>query len=444
MQFCKIIFTLGLSLLSFSTAIAGELKVSGALFFNIGYHNNTVPEFYQLRKVGASGEDFIDHARIRVGLEYKHDEILSGFFQLQIREYPQLHKSITTARQAYININLPKQKAMLRMGRQEYGLPSLTFLYPVYAEVTESIVFFKQLSDQSDFHSAWLRTGSNIDLEGPGTPSADFFTTVYNKKFNNSKLVLWGNIGRIGRRSVGHEAGHNLGLIGTYNFKNTNGYMMAYWAGISFENRTFDPLRITSDFFYSANNEHGAVARKGWYSALGLFYDTEHALLFSRGWYSSGDKGDEKGSNRYLNMYGLSMFDGSDLVYKGNDLFNVGIGNPSAAGSWGIQTGLQNLSFFDNLKHRIAVTVTKGTNHVERAAKGKNPQFESVILGPGWYLTTSDTVVDTSFYTTYTPYKNLTLHCLLSYATFDLSKKAWGNVYYDDAFRGIFGFTYNF
>ena len=59
-------------------------------------------------------------------------------------------------------------------------------------------------------------------------------------------------------------------------------------------------------------------------------------------------------------------------------------------------------------------------------------------------MTTSDSAWSIDFLSSYKLYENLTANLLLAYLVTDYDEKVWGDVKFDNAFRGTLNFTYAF
>ena len=137
-----------------------------------------------------------------------------------------------------------------------------------------------------------------------------------------------------------------------------------------------------------------------------------------------------------LSVGGAAAFDPSGIYF---DYFSAISGTPdvcSAAGTWGVQLGVKEVSFIEDVSHMLSVTYFQGTND----DKSLGVQSAS---GPIGYMTTEDSAVSIDFLNSYKLYENLTANILLAYLITDFDKNVWGQDY-DNIFRGTLNFTYAF
>ena len=219
---------------------------------------------------------------------------------------------------------------------------------------------------------------------------------------------------------------------------------MAYWAGIGGELTMFDPFKFTVDFLYSGNDADGVAERDGWYAALGAEMKAGFATPFVKGWYASGDDADSKGSNRMLSVKQGGAFDASAIYFDANALLGATIDICSPAGTWGVQAGMKDVSFVEDLTHRLSVTYFQGTNNTNRITSQDPVLVAHRPDSPVGYMTTADSAWEIDFLSSYKLYQNLTANLLLAYLITDFDETVWKDQKYDNGFRGTLNFTYAF
>ena len=200
-------------------------------------------------------------------------------------------------------------------------------------------------------------------------------------------------------------------------------------------------------FIYGGNDADGYAERDGWYAALGAEMKTSFATPFVRGWYASGDDADSKGSNRMLTVDGNGAFDASSIYFDANGLLSATIDRCDPAGTWGVQAGVKDVSFIEDLTHALSVTYFQGTNNTNRL-NGYDAAWYADKDDVN-YMTTADSAWSIDFLSSYKLYQNLTANLLLSYLITDFDESirpygADGKVKFDNAFRGTMNFTYAF
>ena len=480
-------------------ASAVEMKVSGNWLTSFSFTNNLYGEdgLVDYKKGDGKGSGHFNAAqRVRINFDMVASESLSGRVQLQAANgeaspgYYTWGSGSTggsgkavTARLAYLDWFIPSTDVLVRMGRQGTAMSSYTFGSPVFAGVIDGVVVNAPINDMVGVTFSWLRPNATINRwDKPYTAhsSIDLAYLSVDVAADGFKLTPWGMIGFVGSNAAEGISVDNKGNVvrpgssyfgeaGTVvdfdGFDRTTGkpvlvdadgnvvaakYVdsrtLLYWVGIGGELTLFDPFKFTADFVYSGNNADGYAERDGWYAALGAEMKTSFATPFVRGWYASGDDADSRGSGRMLSVGDRGSFDASSIYFDANGLLSATIDRCNPAGTWGVQAGVKNVSFIEDLTHALSVTYFQGTNNSNRldgydAAWYAEPDDVT-------YMTTKDSAWSIDFLSSYKLYQNLTANLLLSYliTDFDENIRPLGDGHYkfDNAFRGTLNFTYAF
>ncbi len=474
-------------------ASAVEMKVSGNWLTSFSFTNNLYGEdgLVDYKKGDGKGSGHFNAAqRVRINFDMVASESLSGRVQLQAANgeaspgYYTWGSGSTggsgkavTARLAYLDWFIPSTDVLVRMGRQETAMSSYTFGSPVFAGVIDGVVVNAPINDMVGVTFSWLRPNATINRwDKPHTAhsSIDLAYLSVDVAADGFKLTPWGMIGFAGSNTVDQPwvngDGERVDFDGASDVENVdssyfgvggrvadvdleNGQIkyvdsrtLLYWVGIGGELTLFDPFKFTADFVYSGNNADGYAERDGWYAALGAEMKTSFATPFVRGWYASGDDADSKGSKRMLTVNADGDFDASSIYFDANGLLSPTIDRCDPAGTWGVQLGVKNVSFIEDLTHALSVTYFQGTNNSNRldgydAAWYAEPDDVT-------YMTTKDSAWSIDFLSSYKLYQNLTANLLLSYliTDFDENIRPLGDGHYkfDNAFRGTLNFTYAF
>ena len=479
-------------------ASAVEMKVSGNWLTSFSFTNNLYGEdgLVDYKKGDGKGSGHFNAAqRVRINFNMVASESLSGYVQLQAANgeaspgYYTWGSGSTggsgkavTARLAYLDWFIPTTDVLVRMGRQETAMSFYTFGSPVFAGVIDGVVVNAPINDMVGVTFSWLRPSATINRwDKPYTAhsSIDLAYLSVDVAADGFKVTPWGVIGFVGSNAAEGISVDNKGNVvrpgssyfgeagtvvdfdgfdgnGKPFLRDADGNRVAakyvdsrtllYWVGIGGELTLFDPFKFTADFVYSGNNADGYAERDGWYAALGAEMKTSFATPFVRGWYASGDDADSKGSGRMLSINDDGMFDASSIYFNANGLLGATIEDCNPAGTWGVQAGVKNVSFIEDLTHALSVTYFQGTNNSNRldgydAAWYAEPDDVN-------YMTTKDSAWSIDFLSSYKLYQNLTANLLLSYliTDFDENIRPLGDGHYkfDNAFRGTLNFTYAF
>ena len=192
----------------------------------------------------------------------------------------------------------------------------------------------------------------------------------------------------------------------------------AFWAGTNFVMSYFDPfvLKVSGAYgmvsYDTANDGTNWQDRHGWYVQAKASYKTAYGTPIFGGWYGSGDDSDAqyKGqgwipawAGRFHPTFGYSA--GEFGLFDTTTRHNI-------SGTWGLQAGIEDVSFLQDLTHKFTVTWFQGTND-SNLALAENPYK---------YMTDNDNVVEFNLASTYKIYKNLTACLELAYMITDYSK----------------------
>ncbi len=226
-----------------------------------------------------------------------------------------------------------------------------------------------------------------------------------------------------------------------------------WWAGGAFEVTALDPLKFYADVIYGAGaqNEHKRNRRSGWFIDLGAEYtgwDVLTPQVF--GWWSTGEDGSTRnGSERMPQLRpnwgagGSFLFDDSQELAKNS---NLGM---NAVGAWGLGASLNNISFFEQLTHRLTFTFIHGNNSANAIRNcnlllGSNPYFQI-----GRDLTINEYAYGLNFDNKYMIYENLAAVLETGWAKGHYQESVWGRRLVRetrdrDVWKVALGLTYKF
>ena len=446
-------------------ASAVEMKVSGSWLTSFSFTNNLYGEegLVDYKKGDSDGSGHFNAAqRIRINFDMVASESLSGRVQLQAANGPTLEgnadegkpkgyyswgtsgvggaSKAVTARLAYLDWIVPTTDVLVRMGRQEVALPSYTFNSPVLDDVIDGVMVSAPINDMVAVNLGWMRAEAGISAWNRPYTAHDTQDLAYlsvDVAADGFKVSPWGMVGFVGSNSAGNpvidvEQGESKYLDATTHY---------YWAGIGGELTIFDPFKFTADFIYGGNDADGWGEEKGWYAALGAEMKTSFATPFVKGWYASGDDADSKERGALPEISGA--FDASSIYFDANGLLSATIDNCSANSTWGVQAGVKNVSFIEDLTHALSVTYFQGTNNTNRLTSPTLRREQKGDIYDVNYMTTADSAWSIDFLSSYKLYQNLTANVLLAYLITDYDESLWGKDY-DNGVRGTLNFTYAF
>ena len=428
-------------------ASAVEMKVSGEWQVGFTFADNMYNNYNAAEKHdGFTDGSFKAAQRVRVNFDLVASEYLSGRVQLQAaggtgsNTYDWGTAGVggpgmeVTARLAYLDWMVPTTDVLVRMGRQAVATPSYTFGSPILDDTIDGVMVSAPINDMVALNLGWLRPVAELNKWGEphkAHSSIDLAYLSVDVAGDGFKVTPWGMVGFVGSENIEGD----FDMAGGALTENAT----AYWAGLGGELSLFDPFKFTADFIYSGNDADHDAERSGWYAALGAEMKLSMLTPFLRGWYASGDDADSEDSGRMLSVGGAAAFDASGTYfdYYSQITDTIDVCNP--AGTWGVQLGVKEVSFIEDLSHQLSVTYFQGTNNTERGANGGHAR----ATNPFGYMTTADSAWSIDFMNSYKLYENLTANLLLSYLVTDFDKDVWGQDY-DNVFRGTLNFTYTF
>ena len=395
-----------------------------------------------------SGDNF-DGAgqRFRLGMTFTASEDLSGYLQLQAgigadkaTEYDWGTSNNANTRigvrQAYIDWMIPSTTVKVRMGKQLAGLPVDAFgknaiMHPG-VNSRDGVVLSSPVTDWLDLTAFWVRAGydSVSSNDTSLSPKADVFALSGALKFDGltvNPYVMYG--------AMDHDTEFHDDQLSPHNASAD-----AYWFGVTSTLSYFDPFTLKLSGAYGLANldsEYGDNDRSGWYVQTKASYKTAWGTPVLGAWYASGDeREDQYAKQGWIPTVGgrfhptFAYSDGAYGLYTTTARNNI-------AGTWGVQAGIEDVSFLEDLTHAFTVTLFKGTN-----SDGAKALYQDPID----YMTYSDAAVEFNLDNTYMIYKNLAANLQLAYIINDFDKDDHAGIKKvdEDAWSAALSFAYKF
>ena len=419
-------------------ASAVDLKMDGEYIFN----------FLLGERVG-TGDNY-DHAgqRLRLGMTLTANVDMSGYFQVQVgagadktSNYdwgsdPTGNSAKIGMRQAYVDWMIPQTTVKVRMGRQLIGLPEDAFgknavMHPAW-QGRDGIVVTSPVTDWLDVTAFWLRGAYEAVNSDGGTKNdtdhskkTDFFAGMAAFKFDGFAFTPYVMYGSVDKANLDEDDDPINGLDSSADNTTIQGKGNAFWAGSNFVMSYFDPFVLKVSGAYGMIAYDGGVQgdknpqdRNGWYVQAKASYKTAYGTPIFGGWYASGDDSDAQ----YMGQGWIPSWGGRFHPTFGYTAGEFGIYDATSrnniAGTWGLQLGIEDVSFLQDLSHKFTVTWFQGTNDKNDISLGENPYK---------YMTDNDNVVEFNLASTYKIYKNLTACLELAYMITDYSKGDHGD-----------------
>ncbi len=416
-------------------ASAVDVKMDGEYMFSFG-----------LGERMATGSNFdVAGQRLRLGMTFTANENLSGYMQLQAGIAQDANNgydwgtdttgrnSDIAVRQAYIDWIIPNTDVKVRMGKQLIGLPvdasgKNAIFHPWSSR--DGISLTAPVTDWMSLNAFWMRGSyynhdDNNYYDTDESKKSDFFALSTAMKFDGFSVtpyVMYASIDQTPWDGVEKE--YTNGLAGSTDGA-YRGDGNAFWAGVTATMTYFDPFVLKLSGAYGTVNYNGLGTddkganlnnwndRAGWYIQTKASYKTAYGTPILLAWYGSGDDRDVQYARQNWIPTQAGRFHPTYGLYNGQvNLYDGLAAQHNICGTWGVQVGIEDVSFLEDLSHKFTVTMFKGTNH----------DGVDASLSPVAYMTTSDTAVEFDFASTYNIYKNLTANLELAYVIADYDK----------------------
>ena len=397
---------------------------------------------------GANKENVLQ--RLRLGLTMAASENLSGYANFQIgKTYwgtsddtnGKVNGQEIQARMVYIDWKVPGTAAKVRMGRQQLGLPADAFGHNAVMAAgwgtRDGIVVTSPVTDWLGMTALWARLGYDNasrtnDLDE--NLSNDFFAAAANLKFDGISGSVYAAYAAIDGDAANTKPSE-FGAKGGTNFFATHGN--AWWIGATATLSYFDPFTLKLSAAYgsyeASDSAAGQQETAGWNVQAKASYKTSFGTPVLGAWYFSGYDEDGDGLMPSMTGYFTPTRTWNDAAkgLNGGQAFGIPTGN------WGVQLGIEKVSFVNGLTHDFLVSYIEGTNDKDLDT--------SVLDKQDMWLTEEDSLVEFDFISTYQIYKNLAAHLELSYIISDIEDRDNGATKLtEDDWRAELTFEYKF
>jgi len=420
----------GMVVASTAPANAVDVKVDGRYRFSF----MTGETEFQ----GANKE--VVQQRLRLGLTMAASENLSGYFQIQAGkdkwgtdESNAGNMNIQT-RMVYIDWTVPTTSVKVRMGRHQFGLPAEAFgnnsiLASGYG-CRDGIVVTTPVTDWLGLTGIWGRFGSN-GLDTDQADNNDIFALAANLKFEGVSGAVYAAYATLDKFL--DDEGADALPANSAGLPNEEGDL--YGVGFTSTFTFFDPFTLKLSAAYAEFNaaDKGARNASGWNVQAKASYALPFGTPVLGAWYFSGADKDGKGVQP-----GAGYFTATRSYHdEAKGLQGLYGGEGAIAGSWGVQAGIEGMSFLENLTHDFLVTYMQGTNEAM-------PTYVTYNDNGYWNLHEDDSLVHFDLVNTYKIYKNLAAHLELGYVIGDFDSKGWNAELTEDDWRAELTFEYKF
>ncbi|MBQ8743599.1 MAG: outer membrane homotrimeric porin [Mailhella sp.] len=477
-KLATLLLAAGMVVSASAPASAADIKVGGFHQFTFETGNTGF--------TGANDEEALQ--RTRLNLTIAASENLTGFIEFQMgtdtwgdyvgktgngygNNVKHGRYNVQT-RQAYVDWTVPGTAVKVRMGRSCFGLPADAFGNNAVMDAgwggRDGVIVTAPVADWLNVTATWSRAfsdGADVDTSN----NADIFALAAALKFNGFAVTPYAayasiddgcsgkGVDGVGDKEVGFDK-----LVkatdGSISDKTAWADANAYWFGATATLSYFDPftLKVSAAYGKKEFEQDAFEDRDGWNVQAKASYKLGFGTPVLGAWYGSGDDADVK----YARQNWMPSINGRFLASQDFHDGAWGLGGGAATnnicGTWGVQAGIEDMSFLADLTHSFKITWIQGTNNTALIEKGvaaleaAGASFGDLgfYSGPQSYMTTSDSVIEFALSNTYKIYKNFAANLELAYIINnfdeDLYETAAGKNFDEDDWRVSLGFKYTF
>ncbi|WP_027185782.1 outer membrane homotrimeric porin [Desulfovibrio inopinatus] len=365
--------------------------------------------------------------------------------------------------QAYLKFKWPDTDIEITAGYQPLALPQSAFFdgsIVFDSEAAALVVTSPLIDDTLAINAGFIRFLDNGQDDFTTTQVADELDAYFLAlpiTLDGATIVPWGMVAVAGINgnygAFGDGNGAELFTAGTYMIAPVglkNNQNVYWWVGGAFEVDALDPIKLYADVLYGEGNsgDRDKSKRWGWFIDGAIEYTGLDMLTPQlSAWWSSGEDGSTRNGSERMPYLVSSWNSSTSFLFDGGQEFENGFVGVNPIGSWGITASLNDISFIEDLTHRLTFTYARGTNS-KTALRDAN-----LILGTnnffimGKDLTVDEYVLGLSFDHQYMIYENLALIAETGWAHGEFDKDVWGRRFYNqasDMWKVSLGLKYQF
>ncbi|GAB1409164.1 outer membrane homotrimeric porin [Desulfovibrionales bacterium] len=366
--------------------VKGHLDVYGMWSANLNDHDTDFRD----------GDNYMTSQRMRTFFTYVANENLKAVLGLEIdniwgnggaADWGTDGKGNIEVKHAYLDFNFPDTEINVKAGLQYVALPGV-FGNPVFDDDAAAIVVSAPINEAFALALGYTR-GADSSTSVSNSPTKDGVD-----KDNMDMAFLAAPITLDGFGVTPYFAyariGENVDFKGQQGVTSQGRFTLDdgadIWVlGAHATLTMFDPLTFAADLIYGEGKDDD-YDTKGWYAALAASYkfDVLTATLFTT--YGSGAKDDDD-KDRYLPTlaegWGLTPYLGGVRAFGTTwDSFatdNLGVGS-DGTGIWTVGLALDDITFVDNLSHKLVLAYARGTGSKETSLFTKEDHGFEIYL----------------------------------------------------------------
>lgn len=375
-----------------SMASATELKVRGHLDV-YGMWSANLMDF---DKDVNDSDNYMTTQRMRTFFEYVANENLKAVLGLEIQnvwgsnwdasargaQWGSDARGNIRVKHAYLDFTLPDTEVNVKAGLQYVALPSV-FGHPVFEDDAAALVVSAPINDMFGLAAGYTR-GYDRQHNSQGNVGTDYSDNV-DMGFLLAPVTLDGfsvapyfAYARVGQ-DANPFAGQAITSTPLQNIPagwDLDDAVNIWVLGAHATLTMFDPLTFAADLIYGEGRtkfndgvDKFTYKTRGWYAALAASYNFDILTATLFGTYASGGQNKDN-RDRFLPTlaegWGLTPYLGGVRAFGtawdswATDTLGVG---SDGTGIWTAGLALDDISFVDNLSHKLVIAFAQGTSH---------------------------------------------------------------------------------
>ncbi len=427
--------------LSAGLASAKEMSFTGQFEHTLEWTDNV--NLLDMEGDNVSEDDFVALQRVRMYFQYVDSEVLRGVVGFEIdtvwgspANFTGKHTgggAIATdgetveVKHAYTDFNVGG--VAFRVGLQGLAWPSAVAGSPIFNNDVAGIVASYKFNDTFALTGGWARlydrqTSDTVSSIGSMNDEIDAFTLIAPITMDGWSLTpyviyaLHGNNATAGGTAA-------LSSLQAVNATALGDNADIWWAGAAFSLTMFDPFVFGADLIYGTvdGSNDSANDMEGWFLSAILTYKMDGVTPSLAVMYGTGEDDDPTDGSEVMPTLanGGATNGGFSLTHFGFD----GAAWTESGGILGGRTDyfavaliLDNISFVENLTHKLTIAYGQGTSDSDLVKK-----YTNLVQSP--ILTDEDSFWEVDFDSTYQIYENLSLSGKFGYVNVDLDEDVW-------------------
>lgn len=457
--------------LSAGLVSAKEMSFVGQFEHALQWNDNT--NFLDSEGDNASEDDFLAQQRVRMYFQYVDSETLRGVVGFEIDTVwgspnatatkgtgggavSGLGGDATNVEVKHAYTDFSAGGIAFRVGLQGLSWPSAVAGSPIFANDLAGIVGTYKFNDNFALTGGWVRLWDRQTADAAfssANDEVDAFTLIAPITMDGWSLTPY---------LIYAQMGENASAAGTNpvsSLQAVNGTALydsldIWWAGAAFSVTMFDPFVFGADLIYGTvdGSNNSANDMEGWFFSAILTYKMDMFTPSIAVLYGTGEDDDPTDGSEVMPTLAMggATNGGFALTHFGFD----GAAWTETGGLLGGRTDyagvaliLDNISFIENLTHKLTIAYLAGTSDADLVKKyhtAANPLAQAPVL------TDEDSAWEINFDSTYQMYENLTLAGRFGYINVDLDDEVWNAALgtakdkIEDAYNFALVLRYNF